>query len=482
MDIRKRKIKGIFVLSVLIILCLCVASVLNMFALERKAEAVSSGAATTNIGDLLIKNYENNSKKFDRDKLDKLYAQITGIENATYANVLDAAEAIKTSENFRSSKNTQTGGKLITFTMLGMDWNAVYLSKNNSGEPILTVWQANSNVTAQWNYHADNADANIPSSMYSTSMIRNIALNAGGTYYTSNDGSGATPVPQDSGHTYAKFTMNGVTGSLTSFIDKPASVGWQANEISHTVNGYEYDFNNDAYGDVGSGGGSNANWNSGMVNYYGKTDYSAWKDDYIWLPSMTESGWTEGNYIANGIWNTSTAERGNSGGDSWLRSSVDNYYSNVYTLLADGSVGYYRAANSSSFTVRPAFHLNLAKVENASAKSMTSPQDVEVVYTGDAQGVDSKYTQDFLDNVDIKYYDKGSTTPRSTKPTAVGNYTVKYTLNDKYYWSDKLDGAERTKSFKITPRRMDYPTFDNGKYSLQKSYAGDADISFTLDN
>ncbi|MDE5990256.1 MAG: hypothetical protein K2H36_01580, partial [Clostridia bacterium] len=34
--------------------------------------------------------------------------------------------------------------------------------------------------------------------------------------------------------------------------------------------------------------------------------------------------------------------------------------------------------------------------------------------------------------------------------------------------------------FTITQRRLDYPTFDNSKYSIQKNYAGDEEISFTL--
>ncbi|MDE5617169.1 MAG: hypothetical protein K2I78_05205, partial [Clostridia bacterium] len=337
--------------------------------------------------------------------MDKLYSQITGIENATYKNVLDAAQATKTSADFRSSENTQTGGKLITFTMLGMDWNAVYLSKNNSGEPILTVWQANSSVTAKWNYHANDEDANIPSNMYSTSMIRNITLNAGGTYYKSNSGSGATPVPQDSSHTYAKFTMDGVTGSLTSFIDKPINVSWQKKEISHAVNAYAYDFNNDAYGDVGSGGGSNANWYSGMVNYYGKTDYSAWSNDYIWLPSLTEAGWSESDV---GIWVTSTAERGNSGGEFWLRSTSHSAYSYVLMLLADGSSLDSKAATESSFTVRPAFHLNLKKAEDSSARSVKTPQDIEFIYNGAEQGIENEewFTSADLDtNATVKYLD-----------------------------------------------------------------------------
>ncbi|MDE5616539.1 MAG: hypothetical protein K2I78_01975, partial [Clostridia bacterium] len=393
MDIRKRKIKGIFVLSVLVILCLCVASVLSMFALDRKAEAVSSGVTTTNIGELLVDNYATRADKmvFNGSNLELLYKQMTGIPNASYDDVVTAAKEKKTSADFRSTKNTQTGGKLITIIIDGIVWNAVYLSTNNSGEPILTLWQANSSVMAKWNYHADDANTTIPSNMYGTSMIRNITLNAGGTYYTSNTGSGATTVPQDSNNTYAKFTMDSVTGSLTAFIDKPANVSWQADEISHKVNNYPYDFNNDAYGDVGS----SVKMYAGMVNFYGKTDYSAWANDYIWLPSMTEAGWAEDTYIAKGIWDTSASERGNAGGDSWLRSAGGNY-SHAFSLLANGSNNIYEAATN-SLAVRPAFHLNLKKAEEASNAIAVPPETLESVY--DTNVVDLTSESWYSDNI-----------------------------------------------------------------------------------
>ncbi|MDE7336890.1 MAG: hypothetical protein K2N32_02115, partial [Clostridia bacterium] len=339
MGIKNRRKAAIATVGIAIALCVLMSCVLINcgYSGDNVAQAIKAGTSTEAVGELLLSDYTKprpDNNVFDGEKMEKLYALLTGNPNAKYSDVASAASNKRTSKNLRD----QNGGKLITVTIDGIEWNAVYLSTNNSGDPIVTLWQANSTTTAKWNYHAVNANANIPSNMYSTSMIRNITLNAGGTYYTSNAGSGATTVPQDSGNTYAKYTMDSVTGSLTDFIDKPANVSWQANEISHKVNGYAYDFNNDAYGNVGSGGGNNANWYSGMVNYYGKTDYSAWANDYIWLPSMTEAGWYEGTYTAKGIWDTSAAERGNSGGDSWLRSADASNYSYAYTLLSDGSV------------------------------------------------------------------------------------------------------------------------------------------------
>ncbi|MDE7336859.1 MAG: hypothetical protein K2N32_01960, partial [Clostridia bacterium] len=292
------------------------------------------------------------------------------------------------------------------------------------------------------------------------------------------------------------YTMDAVDGSLTSFIDAPSAVEWQENEVAidnnFEANGSKYsnNFNNDAYSDKSVG-----NMVSGKdytVPPSGTTDraisYTAWKDDKIWLPSMTETGWSQkSSRDCRGLWRTSTAQRGNDkGSDSsslaaWTRSAGETTYSNCCVLNYDGSASTNHAVNSERY-FRPAFHLNLKKAEEASVDSLPVPKDIELEYTGDEQGVESKYDQDFLDRVDIKYYDEGSTTPRSTKPTTVGNYTVKYTLKDGYYWADNLDGAERTKSFKINPLMMDFPTFDNSKYSIQKSYAGDEEISFTLDN
>ncbi|MDE5616568.1 MAG: hypothetical protein K2I78_02125, partial [Clostridia bacterium] len=381
----------------LIILCLCVASVISYFVPNKSADAIVDLSNTTNIGELLVDNYATRADKmvFNGSNLELLYKQMTG--TATYEKVKELAKGTLDSNNFR----TNNSGKSITVTIDGIVWNAVYLSTNRQGDPIITLWQARSSVTAEWNCHADaksNGASQIPPSMYSTSTIRNITLNAGGRYFTSNTGSGETKVAQDPSNTYAKYTMDNVTGSLTDFIDKPANVSWQEKEMSHLVHSFEYDFNNDAYGDVGSGGGNNAKWYSGMVNFYGKTDYSAWADDYIWLPSMTEAGWS-GSF--NGMWDTSTEERGNASGiNSWMRSANYSYYADAETLLADGSEssgGGGEETATNSLAVRPAFHLNLKKAEEASNAIAVPPETLESVY--DTNVVDLTSESWYSDNI-----------------------------------------------------------------------------------
>ena len=298
---------------------------------------------------MLFSDYADRPDKkfFDGEQLDKLYAQITGKENATYNDVVDAAKKIKTSADFRSTSNIQTGGKLITFTILDMVWNAMYLSTNKLGEPILSVWLASSSDTSKWNSYASSSCGTYPGNMYGSSYLRTETLNNTGKYFSDIDGNGETNYTQkSSGHKYAKFTSPSADGSLTDFIDEPAKVAWQETERSTAVNAYIDDFNNDAYGEV-----TGAHWNSNIINYYdlpsddAKMQYVAWKNDKIWIPSIAEVGWSDSGKI-QGIWRTSTLERGNSAGiTSWTRSAVNNRYIGIQTLIANGST---TAENDSS--------------------------------------------------------------------------------------------------------------------------------------
>ena len=475
MDIRDKNLRGIFVLLVLIILCLSVASNI-LFAQNKFNNAVADITSITHVDEILIRGYENesaNSKRvFEKKNITKLFEKLSGITNAKAS---DLRGLLKNSDQINNGSSTK-----LTITINGKPWYAMYLSSNRNGDPILTLWLADASLSSQWSYFGDNADGDYPANMYGTSMIRAVGLNNGGKYATNFD-SLSNETSQNSSNVFAIYTMEDISGSLTSFIDTPSNVAWQEtvsardNNFSASGTNYSYNFNNDAYSTT------MVNFYDSAHDYQSKTGYTNWSSDKIWLPSMAETGWSQkngGNY--RGLWKTDVSQRLSGGSSTFLRSvSIQNY--NEICLLnyegndVDGSIA------NTVHTIRPAFHLNLAKVEEAAAMSLTLPQDVELEYNGNEQGVESKYSQDFLDSVDIAYYDEGSSTPR-TKPTAVGNYTVKYTLKDGYYWSDNLGGAERIKKFTITQRKLDFPKFDNSQYSIQKQYAGDEDISFTLVN
>ena len=206
MDIGNKKTKAIIVLSLLMILCLCMASVLSFLTPNKSAEAVGNFRDTINVDNILLENYETNSKKFNGHQLDKLYSLITGVKNATYEDVLGAVKSPKTSEYFRT-KN----GKDITLTLFNDTvWNVTYLYTNRQGDPIATVWLASSNNTAKWNMYSDNADGNYPSNMYGTSMIRAVTLNNGGKYATSLSNMPSIDYEQDINNMFAKLTMEDI--------------------------------------------------------------------------------------------------------------------------------------------------------------------------------------------------------------------------------------------------------------------------------
>ncbi len=345
MDIRKRKLRGIFVLSVLIILCLSVASVISYFIPNKSADAISDLSTATNIGELLLNNYATRADKmvFNGSNLELLYKQLTG--TATYDKVEELSENTLNSDNFR----TNNDGKDITVTINGLVWNATYLSRNRDGDPIVTLWLANSNQlpsayrTAKWNDYANDNNGAYPSSMYGTSKIRAVTLNNGGKYATSLSAMSTDEVEKDTNNPFAIYTMDEVEGSLTSFIDAPSNVAWQETETSIVCNKNMYNFNNDRYSVIPPGQiYNNMDYTKpagGVTQTERDKDYSAWKEDKIWLPSMAETGWKDDSL--RGMWRTRPQQRANDNGadtvhaNTWLRSSLLNIQLHILLNLMD---------------------------------------------------------------------------------------------------------------------------------------------------
>ncbi|MDE5991288.1 MAG: hypothetical protein K2H36_06880, partial [Clostridia bacterium] len=421
MDIRDKKSKGIVVLSVLMILSMCFVGVASFFAQQDTAYAITDTdlADTTkyfDLGDLLFNGYEAKSKIFNGDQLDALYAALLGETGKTIDDVKRAtngANEVRTSSDFR---NSYTTNKNIVVTLGGYKWNVVYLSNTKSdgtGDPILTLWQASSTQTAQWNFYATNASVgNYPSNMYSSSMIRTLTLNNAGTYYENNTGGNPHAVTPSESNPFALFTMENsstLKGSLYDFIESPSNVYWQGTLSAINTVGLSNNVSNDAY----IPDPTSAGFNSPNNNYYNKTGYTDWQQDMIWLPAISETGASAAGAVS-GLWRTDSFQRSNASGSNdmtedytWLRSASYLYYSSSYGLAANGT-SYAGYATNSRGSVRPAFHLNLAKAEAASARSVTAPQNQSKTYNGLAHGVEDLYTTSFLNAVDIEYYN-GST-------------------------------------------------------------------------
>ncbi|MDE6551078.1 MAG: hypothetical protein K2M44_06265, partial [Clostridia bacterium] len=335
------------------------------------------------IGDILLDGYADRTdgKVFDGEVMQSLYAKLTGNATKDTIDDVDALGTLTANDLYKAN-----GNKDIVLTMDGQKWTVTHLTKDRSGNTIATLWLATSAETHQWNRWYDTTPtAAYPSSMYSSSYIRADALNSGGSGYVANNGdTELTKIEQSPEHKYARLTMPSVKGSLTDYIVTPAQVAYQETENQNaggTIGGgIGYTLPNDSYG-TPSG---TVKWYNANMNYSAKNGYAEWKDDYIWLPSLTETGY---NTSVTGIWGLSVNQRPNSA-NSWLRSGNYTYAYVAYSLHSAGS-SYYDYYVTSSYAVRPALHLNLdLAAEHSTNVALKEPSDVTAEYKGTALTLD----------------------------------------------------------------------------------------------
>ncbi len=360
-----------------ILLCFCFVSFDNVddvFAFSSSNLELGS----VDIGDILLEGYADRAdgKVFNGESMTALYEKLTGKTGAEIGDV-DALGTL-TAADIRA----KNGNKDIVLTMDGQQWTVTHLTKDSSGNTIATLWQATESATHTWNPWYDGATTYAyPSNMYSTSFVRADALNSGGNGYVAKRGATTlTKVPQKTDHKYARLTMPSVKGSLTNFIVKPSAVAYQEdqnNNVGGTIGNIGWTLPNEAYG-TPSGTVNWYNANGRNMDYSGKSGYADWKDDYIWLPSVSETGVNES---VNGIWALSNNQRSNSE-NSWLRSGYYFYANIAYYLTAAGSSFSYTSVMTSC-AVRPALHLNLDSAAQHSGKpALKEPTDVSVEYKG----------------------------------------------------------------------------------------------------
>ena len=348
--------------------------------------------------------YDDEAGEMSEENVNVLLKYITGQADVNVDNAEEVlgslASAPRSSEDFRANAVSTTGankqaGQEIKITFGGLDWWATYLSTNTDGNVILTLWLDESQQDAWADRPADeglyygfidgslysdwSADWSIsiastyPSNMYGMSYIRAVTLNNGGEYSTSD--SLKTGATQNEKSVFARFTMEEVEGSLTQYITTPSKMSWQHNQSAVVEINWDYNAPNDSI-DVPTSG----SYNSGY-NYHSKSNYNEWATDYIWLPSITETGYDGSR---TGIWETSTEQRHNISSStdqitpgvgssnsnygtyvrnfSWFRSgTVNSYAYGAYQHGPSGDGIYYSDVHYSR-AVRPALHLNLSKV------------------------------------------------------------------------------------------------------------------------
>ncbi len=418
------KCKSAAILTVLIIavilsyglyLCIGPTTVLAM------SDTSASNSDLIKVGELWRgDDKSNNSKHFYGENLTKLYSAIMGTSNADIADInsVVSSSGQLTSQNIRDNN----GGKDVVVTLGSMEWTVTHITKDRSGNAIATLWRASSSESVQFQtWHYSTSGTRYPSAMYSSSYVRANALNSGLGYASSATASSLTPVPKDPNSEYAIFTMPDVGNSLTDFIVTPAQIAYQETQ-NQTAGGnlgsIGYTLPNEAYG-TPSG---SVRWYSSNMDFSDKPGYSDWKDDYIWLPSVSEVG---NNTSTMGIWEVSVNQKSNELG-SWLRSCTYIYDYATYFMNASGTI---ISSDYSSYScaARPAFHLNLTKAEQAKAYDLPTKQ--EVTYDGQTKSIEA-----LLSSKGLLYEAMTIDTTSQINGINADVYTAKMTLASHCRW------------------------------------------------
>lgn len=370
----KNILKGKFRKSAFITLCaslLCCLTIAGV-GLISPAHAMNTTGAVS-VGEL----YSGN--KFDAANVKSLYQKF-GV--STY----DALQSqIKTAPLTSSDIAAKNGNKDLVVTFGGKKWTVTYVSQDLTGNVIATLWYADTEATDikfsenGWINKTDDgkngATHSKYSNLYGASYARTYGLNNAGKYYSCETGGEKTSAEvdstvslksytQDASHTFAKFTMSNVEGSVVPYLVSPENVGWQADEGVNSVLGYRLPSESYKIIETTSANGWGANFQN--TNFQNQSEYTAWAKDTLWLPSLTETG----NQTDAGLWNLSANQRTSGAlSRSWLRSGSPNGADRAVAFDTSGNNGNYGVSSSGS--VRPALHLNLTKV----AASLNSGTD-----------------------------------------------------------------------------------------------------------
>ena len=370
----------------------------------------------------------------------KALMQMLGNSSSADYNTLQSnvtSSSPKSAKTLRGYTYGKSSSKSIVLRLGGLDWIITYLSVSDidsdgdgNKDIIATLWLTN-NVQDAWSgknqsigkyygiangglYSAwsanwmSNTVGNYPSNMYGTSYIRTVTLNNGGVYATGTSGTVAASTDSSGygvNNPFYSFTtpVSGARNDLTDFIVTPNNVSWQKTIQDKSLIGSSYNYNNDSLSNTGG-----SYYNSSTYNYGSKTNYAAWGDDYLWLPSLVETGFDDSN---DGIWETITSERMTYDGstDTVYVSTLGTAYSSTTAYNATGTRSatydssrgaYHLMAAGKSYTdsyiistiiaVRPALHLNLKSIYNSLSTTITFNQQSG---TGGTTSIDANFNK-----------------------------------------------------------------------------------------
>ncbi len=321
--------------------------------------------------------------------------------------------------------NGKTNSQAVVVTIGDYQWQVVYLTRTNntSGDRIATLLMVDNGGTASFSHggydRGNNWTGAYPSNMYGASYLRAVTLNNGGTYANitvtySNSYSTATAT-QSSSHKYALYTV--ASQGLTNYLVQPKNVWYQTRaQLTGSANPEGYTLNNESLSTTISTGWNNNN--ASTYSYQSKANYTQWRNDYLWCPSLSETGTSNSKL---GIWELSTTERSAST-DWWSRSGGYSNSDSAYYLDSSGS-----SCNDSvvhyNNGVRVALHLNLDKIAQDLTYAITATSD----------------TQSIVDKNSLEYY-----------LLLNAEVTFTYTANPNYYINQVQIGSTTVTNFQTT--------------------------------
>ena len=368
-----KSVKKIIVSILIGVMCLW-GAIATILALTLKTNTdsfnsdypVSSNATT--IGEI----WDSTNKKFAKDNaialLEALSSDGSGKIDKITSDITSSSNSVITASEIRSSNNS----KSLVITFGGLQWIVTYLGIDSNNNPYATLYRADADSGTFWfagntssGGYDSGSNKSTPSNMYSRSYIRAVTLNAGSTYYNYGGIYGNTSntltATQSTSNTYALFTMP--TYGVIQHLIQPKYIPYQVNSQGTSYQNTSYVLNNESL----STGGSYSGWNY-ATNSGTSAVYAEWGNDYVWLPSLSETGYND-SYA--GIWQLSVAERSNSTHYAWVRSAGYGNSSVAYMLYPSSGDNCVHAYVNSLIAVRPSLHLNLKSIYNSISKTVT---------------------------------------------------------------------------------------------------------------
>ena len=405
--------------------------------------------------------YDKSKGQFNRTNLDDLAVKSGYTDFTTMvAAAENSATALKKGVDFGTitvnfgSYATKTGGSA------DLTWAPIYLSRDDDGNAILTLWlasseSANTSSDQEVSSFSDGtqtaSNVNPNSNNYGTSYMRAVTLNIGGQYATAYSGSRAptmvTATPTTT-NKFADFTV----GDLRQFLTVPNKVAVQRSIAS----------------------------DRGDLSFRGSNYTNNWGDDPIWLPSRTE---ITGVATVPTIFNPSNNQKANTI-NTWFRTGGSGSYYDVIYMYRTGvysSSNYFTNASTVN-GVRPALHLNLSKI--AGEEFMPVPAATgSYTYNGSAQSIslNSDFQSDKMEITNIERSGGTATvaptyTATSVSATDAGTYTVTVKAKDyvkdgqtlTYQWiTGDVTDKERTFTFTVDRAKLNVPNFGAGNTNTQ---------------